>query len=62
LTKAKQGIFSRAGPDIRQCRIIRPDIRHIRPDLAGTGYPASGKKYRSGPTLIFSLWNLEGNE
>jgi len=28
---------------------IRPDIRHIRPDLAGTGHPASGKKYQIRP-------------
>ena len=31
------------------CREIRPDIRHIRPDLAGTGHPASGMKYQIRP-------------
>ena len=65
--------ITRVGPDIRQCRIIRPDfsfcrifsqiirpdfqfcrisgrvIRHIRPDLAGTRHPASGKKYQIRP-------------
>ena len=75
-TPTKKGITTRVGPDIRQCRIIRPDfsfcrissqiirpdfsfcriirpdIRHIRPDPAGTGHPASGKKYQIRPTLI----------
>ena len=36
-------------PDLSFCRIIRPDIRHIRPDPAGTGHPASGKKYQIRP-------------
>jgi len=56
-------IFNRVGPDIRQCRIIRPDfsfcrisgriIRYIRPDLAGTGHPATGKKYQIRPNPSF---------
>ena len=64
----------RVGPDIRQCRIIRPDFsfcrissqiirpdfsfcRIIRPDPAGTGHPASGKKYqiRPNPSLYVYL-------
>ena len=53
----------RVGPDIRQCRIIRPDFSFCRisgmPDYPASGiffkkHPASGKKNRSGPTLINS--------
>ena len=35
-----------SGRFLNFCRIIRPDIR---PDLAGTGYPASGKKFQIRP-------------
>ena len=57
-------LLIRVGPDVRQRRIIRSDIRylarksriirHIQQGMPDNpaGYPASGKKTRSGPTLL----------